>query len=370
MAIARRTQPSMKRDNYISENSLAVIFNGKPNSLYQLKLWLPALEALGVNFDILVRNEELWAPIQKLTKSRVFLVDSYGRVTKNPKLKLIFYVNNAPFNSESVKFTQITHVQLLHGDSEKTASFNPVSAMFTKIFVSGQAGADRYKRNGVLVHPEKFVLVGRPQLSEIEVLKKPMTLDAKKTILIAPTWGGSSLGETYSSLSLVPRFAKQLISAGHRIIFRPHPFSHTAKSDRAIIERVTELLRSDNEQNATGHVFGAEAETLRTVNDCINQSDVLVSDLSGIVSDWLYSLKPYVLLSMDASAKDFQTRYPIAEGGTVMTPVDESIIEFISGETNDTFKKREKVRSYYIEGAGKRSPGELFKLETLKLLKY
>ena len=217
-SIAYRIKPKAPRNNYASSSRFAVIFNGRPNFMYQLKLWLPAFELLGEPYDILLRDEDLVSHVKKLTRRPIFLVDDYSTLQTNPNLKLIFYVNNAPNNSDAVKYTQYTHVQLLHGDSEKTASFNPVTSMFTKIFVSGQAAVDRYERNGVLVHPKKFVLVGRPQLGGIEVLKK---VENKKplTVLIAPTWGGSAAGETYTSLSLAPAFAKELIALGHRVVF-------------------------------------------------------------------------------------------------------------------------------------------------------
>ena len=360
--MARRLRPSVGRNNYSSSSRFAVIFNGRTNFLYQLKLWLPAFELLGEPFDILIRREDLFAPISKLTKRRVFLVDDYTGLASNPNLKLIFYVNNAPYNSEAVKFTNYTHVQLLHGDSEKTASFNPVTSMFTKIFVSGQAAVDRYERNGVLVHPKKFVLVGRPQLGGIEVRKK---VEKKKplTVLIAPTWGGSAAGETYTSLSLAPAFSRELVALGHRVVFRPHPFSHTKASDRAIIKEVHEILAADSNK----HVFGAAAEQDLPITDCINMCDLAISDLSGIVSDWLYSLKPYVLVSMDESKSAFEKRYPIASGASVVTPGQR--LESVMVDTEEKLAKRREIREYYIKNADSPDVSALFVRETEAILR-
>ncbi len=359
--MARRLRPSVGRNNYSSSSRFAVIFNGRTNFLYQLKLWLPAFELLGEPFDILIRREDLLEPINKLTKRRVFLVDDYTGLAKNPNLKLIFYVNNAPFNSEAVKFTNYTHVQLLHGDSEKTASFNPVTSMFTKIFVSGQAAVDRYERNGVLVHPKKFVLVGRPQLGGIQVRKK---VENKKplTVLIAPTWGGSAAGETYTSLSLAPGYARELVALGHRVVFRPHPFSHTKASDRAIIKEVHDILAAD----AKTHVFGAAAEQDLPITDCINMCDLAISDLSGIVSDWLYSLKPYILVSMDESKAAFEKRYPIASGASVVTPGER--LEGPLKDTDAKLAKRMEIREYYIKNADAKDVAALFVRETEAIL--
>ena len=230
-AVARRLRPAVKKNDYKSDSSFAVLFDGSVTALYQLKLWLPVFEQVGKPFDVLLRNPALVEPVRKLTKAKVHLFEKFETIPNNKNLKLIFYVNNSPFNSDAAKFPGITHVQLMHGDSEKTASFNPVTGMFTKVWVSGQAAVDRYERNGVLIHPKKFVLVGRPQLEGIK--QASAKAPKRKTVLIAPTWGGSADGEVYTSLALAPSYARDLIRLGHRVVFRPHPFSHRDQIGRA-----------------------------------------------------------------------------------------------------------------------------------------
>jgi hypothetical protein len=360
-AIARRLRPRPTAQGYSSAARFAVLFDGSVAGLYQLKLWLPIFEKVGEPFDVLVRNADLVAPISKLTSAKVHLLKHFEQVPNNRELKLLFYVNNSPFNSDAAKYPGIVHVQLLHGDSEKTASFNPVTGMFTKIFVSGQAAVDRYERNGVLIRKEKFVLVGRPQLADIKVAKA--TSGKRKTVLIAPTWGGSADGEVYTSLGLAPSYVRELIALGHRVVFRPHPFSHREAGDRAIIEQVWALLKADGKD----HLFGAAAETELNVAEVINLSDVLISDLSGIVSDWLYSLKPYLLVSMDETASAFTKRYPIAEGGRVLTQKDSLTAELLNDDAK-LATKRKKIRSYYIEGADTQKADALFLKATKAIL--
>lgn len=360
-AIAQRIRPSANASSYSSSVRFAVLFDGSMASLYQLKLWLPIFEKVGEPFDVIIRNRDLVEPIRKVTKAPVHLLRHFEEVPNNRELKLLFYVNNAPYNSDAAKYPGIVHVQLMHGDSEKTASFNPASGMFTKIFVSGQAAVDRYERNGVLIRKEKFVLVGRPQLVDIKVANK--AAGKRKTVLIAPTWGGSADGEVYTSLGLAPAYIRELLRLGHRVVFRPHPFSHRDAGDRAIIEQVWELLKADGKD----HLFGSAAENERTVSQVVNLSDVLISDISGIVSDWLYSLKPYLLVSMDESPAKFTKRYPIAEGGHVLTQKD----ALTDGLLNDDAKlaaKRKKIRAYYIAGADTQKADALFMKATKDIL--
>lgn len=360
-ATARRLRPRASAGGYSSQARFAVLFDGSVSSLYQLKLWLPIFEKVGERFDVIVRNGDLILPIKKLTSAPIHLVKHFEEVPNNRELKLLFYVNNAPFNSDAAKYPGIVHVQLLHGDSEKTASFNPVTGMFTKIFVSGQAAVDRYERNGVLIRKEKFELVGRPQLADIKVTSKPA--GKRKTVLIAPTWGGSADGEVYTSLGLAPAYARELIRMGHRVVFRPHPYSHRDRADRAIIEQVWALLKADGKD----HLYGSAAETERTVSQVVNLSDVLISDLSGIVSDWLYSLKPYLLVSMDESPAKFTKRYPIAEGGRVLTQ-KEALTDAFLNDDEKLAAKRKKIRAYYIAGADTQKADALFMKATKAIL--
>jgi CDP-glycerol glycerophosphotransferase (TagB/SpsB family) len=204
-----------------------------------------------------------------------------------------------------------------------------------------------------MIHPSKFVLVGRPQLEGIK--QAPAKAPKRKTVLIAPTWGGSAEGEVYTSLALAPAYARELIRLGHRVVFRPHPFSHRDPSDRAIIEQVWALLKADGKD----HLYGPAAESQLTVTECINLCDVLISDISGIVSDWLYSLKPYLLVSMDETAAEFTKRYPIAEGAVVLTQKD-ALSEELLADSEKLSAKRKQVRSYYIAGADSSKPSELF----------
>ena len=361
LAVSKRLKPISSNSSYKSESRFAVIFDGSVAALYQLKLWLPIFEKVGEQFDVIIRNGDLVSHIKSLTKAPVHLVKHFEQVPNNRHLKLLFYVNNAPYNSDAAKYPGIVHVQLLHGDSEKTASFNPATGMFTKIFVSGQAAIDRYERNGVLIRKEKFVLVGRPQLADIKVASK--TAGKRKTVLIAPTWGGSADGEVYTSLGLAPAYTRELIRLGHRVVFRPHPFSHRDPVDRAIIEQVWELLKADGRD----HLFGDAAERERTVSQVVNLSDVLISDLSGIVSDWLYSLKPYLLVSMDESPTKFTKRYPIAEGGHVLTQKDALTNELLNDEKS-LAAKRKKIRAYYIAGADTQKADALFMKATKAIL--
>lgn len=340
---------------------IGVFFDAPKTGIYQLKMWLPYIEKIGVNFFIVSGRSELIPEIRELT-NRPIILFSKNRVTEFaqvPGLKTWLYVNNSKSNSDYVRFPQFTHIQLMHGDSEKTANYSPVNGMYTKIFVAGQAGIDRYKRNGVDIANEKFVKVGRPQFSSIKLGNRP---GLKPTLLICPTWGGSAEGDVYSSLVLTPEIAECAVESGVRVIYRPHPYSFRAKGDLEVIGRVHALLDRDNKNNGRGHLFGPAATEI-SVAESINQSTAMVSDISGIVSDWLFSLKPYLLVSMDAPASEFEIRYPLAKGGLVVDGLDkETICESLSKlfGADQLLSERAKIRDFYIEGADDKDLAERF----------
>lgn len=356
----------------LQDSSFEVLLNGKEypfgvfidasaKGLYQLNMWLPSLEAIGEDFFIISGRKDLVPEIQKISKRPTFVVSTaqISRLAKVPGLKTWIFVNNSPRNSELVRFPQFTHIQLMHGDSEKTASYNPVNGMYSKIFVAGQAGIDRYSRNGVKIAAEKFVKVGRPQLAEMKVGRDA---SAVPTLMICPTWGGSAEDEIYTSLSLTPVMAQAAIDAGVRVLYRPHPFSFRAAGDLKVIDEVHRLLQADNDTNKRGHLFGPAATQI-TEAEAINLSTAMVSDISGIVSDWLFSLKPYLLISMDISAKEFSTKYPVAKSGLVLDEIGESDIRAKFSEllgADKLLKARTEMRDYYFENATAKDLTELF----------
>jgi CDP-Glycerol:Poly(glycerophosphate) glycerophosphotransferase len=346
----------------------AVFFDGDEETLYQIRMWIKPFENVGLEWIIITRRPSMANELQKMTKKAQVIIardrDKLIEVCNLPSLKFIMYVNNARENTEVVRFPHLMHAQLMHGDSEKTASFNPVSGMFTKIFVAGQAGVDRYERNGVKIAADKFEIVGRPQLGGMNVATGPVN-PKEPTVLVAPTWGGSALGEELSSLTVTPQLVQALLDAGASVVYRPHPFCARTAEGAHIIREVHELLEQHANSTGRNHVYGPAAETEITVNQAANMSDMIVSDLSGIMSDWLFSLKPYLLVSMDQSAKDFAERYPMGKSGVVVDGREhkdfaKAIKELLSADTAEAYEARRKMREYYLAGADNEDRAALF----------
>ncbi len=96
------------------------------------------------------------------------------------------------------------------------------------------------------------------------------TKAAETTILVAPSWGESSLLARFGEALL-----DRLIQTGYNIIVRPHPQSFF--SEKPMLDRLMDLF--------------PESDRLSWNRDqdnffCLAQSDLLISDFSGIIFDY------------------------------------------------------------------------------------
>ncbi|MCZ7375693.1 CDP-glycerol glycerophosphotransferase family protein [Micromonospora sp. WMMC250] len=294
-------------------------FSAPPGSEYQVTMWLPYLERIGRPFLVMLREPEFLAPIAAATDAPVVYCPTLRAMDEAlvPSLRAAFYVNHGAKNSHCIRFTQLTHVQLHHGDSDKAPSANPVSGIFDRIFVAGPAAIDRYARAGVQIPADKFVVVGRPQVESIQVRQEPARGLAHPTVLYTPTWTGHHADADYCSLPVAEQLLRRLLERGATVILRAHPYTTQNPASARQLGRLTELLAADRARSGRQHVFGAAAREL-SLTECVNSSDALVSDVSGVISDYLYSGKPYAVTDMGGEGDRFVERFPLAGSGYVL----------------------------------------------------
>ncbi|MFG2046827.1 CDP-glycerol glycerophosphotransferase family protein [Micromonospora sp. NPDC048935] len=294
-------------------------FSAPPGSEYQVTMWLPYLQRIGRPFLVVLREPEFLAPIAAATDAPVVYCPTLRAMDEAlvPSLRAAFYVNHGAKNSHCIRFTQLTHVQLHHGDSDKAPSANPVSGIFDRIFVAGPAAIDRYARAGVRIPADKFVVVGRPQVESIQVRPEPARGLAHPTVLYTPTWTGHHADADYCSLPVAEGLLRRLVERGATVILRAHPYTAQNPASARQLGRLTELLVADRASSGRPHVVGAAAREL-SLTECVNSSDALVSDVSGVISDYLYSSKPYAVIDMGDEGDRFTERFPLAASGYVL----------------------------------------------------
>lgn len=287
-------------------------------SEYQVQMWIDYLERIGEPFIVVLRHTSTFAKISEMTSAPVVVRTSMRQLDDVvvPSVTTAFYVNNGALNAHLVRYPQITHVQLLHGDSDKATSYNPITGMFDKIFVAGQAGIDRYVDNGIDIPLHKFEIVGRPQVEAIE--QRTAAHVPVGTVLYAPTWEGHFADTNYSSVAVAPPIIDELVRRGQRVIFRPHPYSYRNENSRETIARIQRILSEDERRTRRGHLWGEIAEHEMGVFDCFNAADAMISDVSSVVPDFLYSLKPFAMVSTTGTPEEFERAFPLAKAAYVI----------------------------------------------------
>lgn len=296
-------------------------FSAPAGSAHHVGMWLPSLRRIGTPFVVVVREEHHFDEIAAMTDTPVLLCPTIPAVEAAivPTMKAAFYANNGALNTHAVRFNQLTHIQLLHGDSDKAPSYNPVTAMFDKVFVAGQAGIDRYATHGVHIPEEKFAIVGRPQVDGIEIATGHIGQTANPVVLYAPTWIGQHTDANYCSLPIAEDLIAALLDRSVTVIFRPHPYSSRNADTAALVAAVDAKLAEDSRRTGREHRWGAAATTELTLVQCFNRADAMIADVSAVVTDFLFAEKPFAITNMTGETdQEFLAEMPLAKYGYVI----------------------------------------------------
>jgi hypothetical protein len=327
-------------------------FAGARRSEYQLQMWLPYFEAVGDPYMIIVRDRYLLAGVAGHTDAPIVVVPAQSVLDKllPASVRSCFYVNHAVKNIQLIKLDNYVHVQLMHGDSDKAISRSPVSLVYDRVFVAGQAGIDRYHRHGVDIPDYKFRTIGRPQLHDIRVGPRAAPPGTLQSVLYTPTWTGLTEDVNYSSLEQGRRIVEALLRRDVAIVFRSHPYTRTNAAYQALAEDIASLIAADAAATGRPHRWGRAAETDMTLGECINATDACISDISGTASDWLYCGRPFAMTDPRGFGDRYFEEFPLARAAYLLEP-DAANIEDVLDELLTTDSRalvRGEVREYYL----------------------
>ena len=320
---------------------------------YQLGMWLPYLDRLGRRYVVITRNPSTVKAITGLTSAPVLVPKDLGKAGLEqmvvPSMRAAYYVQGSPANQTFQRYRQLTHIWLNHGDSDKEANFHPRHATYDKLFLSGQLGVERYANHGIEVAPHKFELVGRPQIEAIEPADPDRTTPPSR-VLYAPTWQGGRPSTSYSSLQVGPQIVAELLRRGLTVVFRPHPLSRTIANDRRRVLEIVDLLKKDAAATGSPHVWGAQAEITWDVPACFNATDLLITDVSSLASDYLASGKPFAMVAVTRSGEAFRREFATARAAYViekdLSTLDESLDAMLGDDPMRA--AREEYRRYCL----------------------
>ena len=193
--------------------------------------------------------------------------------------------------SKNVKY----YVHITHAVSDTTFYRMFGIDYYDAILISGSYQEEQIRKLENLRNlPAKEIhLVGQPYMDTLKsrLEASPSKHNDNVTVLLAPSWGKSSILNKYGE-----EFILSLIATGYNIIVRPHPQSFT--SEKEMIERMMSKFPENEkfEWNRDNDNF----EVLR-------KSDILISDFSGVLFDFSLAFdKPviYADTSFDSSPYD------------------------------------------------------------------
>jgi hypothetical protein len=349
---------------------VVLYFSGSPNETYQAEMWVQTLERMPHQSMLLVRQRHA---IRSLGRTRLPIVCVPRAVDLMnfalPDARIALYVANVGNNIHFLREPRVKHVFIGHGDSDKVGSFNPYSKVYDEIWVAGAAGRDRYRRAQVGVRDEGVVEVGRPQLDVLTRRTGPVPApgaDRPLTVLYLPTWEGWTDDDFQTSLTvmgeaLVRRLLELPVPV--RLIYKPHPLTGTRKPAAALadgriraaiaaaagrqgppdaeeadrLETIATQLgdpdlpfsegaRLDEEWHAIyraayGDRHVVVTESLPSLFECYNEADLLIADVSSVVSDFLATAKPCVVANPKGLPdEEFRATFPSTSAAYLLNP--------------------------------------------------
>ncbi|PZF98308.1 CDP-glycerol glycerophosphotransferase family protein [Micromonospora deserti] len=371
--------PAVQRWLDSNRPEVTLYFAGPAKDVYQANMWLAPTEALDRRAVVLMRSKEAFLELAD-TRLPVICVPA-GVDFMNLELgsvRVALYAANVGANIHMLREPGMKHVFVGHGDSDKAASVNPYSKVYDEVWVAGLAGRERYARAGVGVLDSDIVEIGRPQLAGVHTFGSE-SVDRPFTVLYAPTWEGWLDDDPYhTSLVLMgePIVAGVLAARpAVRLIYKPHPLTGSrSKQAKAVHDRVVELIRVAGGDTDATSLDGSQhlVVTGRTpaLFDCFNQTDLLISDVSSVVSDFVQSQRPYVVANPGGLPEDeFRREYPTARAAYLLSR-DCGELEKIVAVTragDDPMTEARRELKTYLLGPAEANPMDRFQEEIARL---
>lgn len=341
------------------EPEVVAYLSGDPKSTFAINQWLPTLEKVTPRCVVVLRQRHHLDRLDGTTLPVLCLpraVDLEAFVL--PSMKAALYPMNGMQNNHLIRHPGIADVFVGHGDSDKGSSANPLSRVYDEVWVAGRAGRDRYRLSRVGVRDDQVREVGRPQLAAISRDRRAADRGGPFTVLYAPTWEGFYAALEYSSLKLMGRalVARLLDTEGVRVLYKPHPTTGArdigyARADADVRRMITRA--------GGGH---AVVDGATGLYDAFNAADLLISDISSVVSDFLYSRKPYIVTNpRDEDDAEFRRTYPSAAGAHLLGPDCAPLGEFLADARGpDVLRDRRERTARYLLGDDTDDPVAVF----------
>jgi hypothetical protein len=322
---------------------------------FHIGMWAPYLQRTGKPVVVVTTKPNAFRKVAAMYPRLPIVFAPSGqrsgvRAMFPPSVRAAFYVYNGG-NTEFLRVPGVTHVFVHHGDSDKTTAAMPKMAEYDVVVAAGQAAIDRYADRGIDLPASKFKILGRPQTETIKTVTRPISAVSNPAVLYAPTWHGGREELNYSSLPIGVQIVTALLERGATVVFRPHPADRSSRQHAEQIAAITALLAADAAATGRPHRWGPAADR-PSLAELTNLVDAMVADVSGVVTDFLQSLKPFAMVSMRSDTEHFRREFPSSQAAYVieadLSTLD-SALEAMLGD-DPLAPIRAERRRYYLGG--------------------
>lgn len=334
------------------EPLIAVPYAGKVG--VHIGMWSPWIDRTGIPWVIVARTPTLFGELAEMYPDTPVV---QGAIPAGVRGAL--YPHGAKANAELIAGSPATHVFLGHGDSDKPLSASERVLQYDLVAVAGQAAIDRFAAAGLSIPSDKLRIIGRPQTEGIVAAGPP---PHPATVLYAPTWRHADDSLDVSSLSVADRVVQALLDRGSTVVFRRHFAGQNHAEAEAMIVRVNQLLEADAATTGRPHRWGQGAMDEPLI-EAFNSVDAMVSDVSGIVVDFLASGKPLVMFAAQFdTAAEFRAAHPSASAAYV---VDRDLVH-LDAALDDALgadplaATRAELADHYLGGPDHSDPAKRF----------
>lgn len=213
-------------------------------------------------------------------------IDSF-ELLKNIKVKL-FITTTPQLNIFQFKKSKEVreYIHLIHSPTDALMYKYFAFDFFDSVMCSGKHQIESIREIELIRKTNKKELLetGLTYFDVLEKNKQKSKIENKvqKKILVAPTWKDNNLLEKYGTQPL-----KDLVDFGYKVILRPHPQMFISKKEVIFkIEKEIEKLDS------------ITIDKSLNPESIMEQSDILISDLSGIIFDFYFVFeKPVIAIN-------------------------------------------------------------------------
>jgi hypothetical protein len=268
---------------------VVLYLTGMENVAYQGNMWIPVMEKLDARVAIVTREEDIADGLVP-TKLPVFFMSSMRQLEllQEAGVRTILYPGNTQKNVQTLRFNKLNHFFINHGESDKSVNQSKFMMAYDKLLVAGPLAEQRLEEAGLPVRPGQVVHVGRPPVELL--LTRPDNLPRPlRRILYAPTWEGFVEEANYASVSDFGLTLLQALAADNdrQIVFKPHPYTgSTRATTRHVFQEMLNFCRGHGIEIVDGR---------QSIYKRMEDSDLLITDISSTIPDYLYTLKPMVL---------------------------------------------------------------------------